>query len=132
MPVHFGDLPSWIASIGTVSAFGTVMIQIRNEQERRREDQQRDLSIQHRAQEMLISAMPGPIDARGVLRDGEGGIITNQFVSRQPWQLFNSNRCFAIDRDRGLRAGAAVFGKRFAQRASQRDPARPLPLCVDD
>jgi len=62
LTLNYGDVPSWIASIGTVAAFGVALIQINTERHRRHLAEDRDREERHRAQARLISAMPGPTE----------------------------------------------------------------------
>ena len=62
LTLNFGDVPAWIASIGTVAAFGVALIQINTERHRRHLTEDRDRDERHRAQARLISAMPGPTE----------------------------------------------------------------------
>jgi len=45
MSIRFGDLPTWIASIGTVAAFAAVVYQIEIERRRRNDDDERDREV---------------------------------------------------------------------------------------
>jgi hypothetical protein len=62
MTLNYGDVPAWIASIGTVAAFSVALIQIRTERNLRQQAENQDRKERHRAQARLISAMPGPTE----------------------------------------------------------------------
>src|SRR5437870_7068635 len=60
MAWHLGDVPTWIASVGTAGALVAALVQISTERRRRHADEERDRDERHRAHARLISAMPGP------------------------------------------------------------------------
>lgn len=62
MALNYGDVPTWIASIGTVAAFGVALFQINTERSRRHELDNMQRYERHRAHATLISAMPGPVE----------------------------------------------------------------------
>jgi hypothetical protein len=62
MALNYGDVPTWVASVGTVAAFGVALFQINTERTRRHETEQQDRYERHRAHATLISAMPGPTE----------------------------------------------------------------------
>ena len=62
MSIQYGDVPEWVASIGTVAAFAAVAVQIKLDQSRRHKQEQYDEQERHRSQATLISSMPGPVE----------------------------------------------------------------------
>jgi hypothetical protein len=62
MPVtpDFGDIPTWIASLGTVGALIVAFVQINTERRRRHESEEETRVERHFAQARLISAVMGP------------------------------------------------------------------------
>jgi len=62
MSIQYGDVPEWVASIGTVAAFAAVAVQIRLDQNRRHKQDEYDEQERYRSQATLISSMPGPIE----------------------------------------------------------------------
>lgn len=56
MLVDFGDLPTWIASIGTVGALFLALRQIQTERQRRLDQEQKERDERHRYEAQLISA----------------------------------------------------------------------------
>lgn len=60
--MHWGDVPTWVAAIGTVGAFVAAFIQIGTERRRRLAREQQDRLQARRAQARLISAVLGPIE----------------------------------------------------------------------
>ncbi len=58
--VSLGDLPTWVASVGTVGAVWVALFQIRTERRRRHEREEQDRVERHRAQARLVSAVMGP------------------------------------------------------------------------
>jgi len=62
VPLNYGDVPTWVALVGTVAAFGTALWQIRTERTRRHELESVERRKQHRAHATLISAMLGPVE----------------------------------------------------------------------
>ncbi len=61
MSVHFGDLPTWLASIGTIAAVFAALWQIRTERKRRIAQESNDRTERHQAQARLVSAWIGEI-----------------------------------------------------------------------
>jgi hypothetical protein len=60
--VQWGDLPTWVAAIGTVGAFAAAFIQIGTERHERLARQEQDRLEARRAQARLISAVLGPVE----------------------------------------------------------------------
>lgn len=60
MKLNLGDLPTWIAAVGTVGAFIAAFIQINTERRRRHENEERERREHHLAQARLIAAVIGP------------------------------------------------------------------------
>lgn len=60
--VGWGDIPTWVAAVGTVAAFTVAFVQINTERQRRHVDEEKDRAERHSAQARLISAMPGPVE----------------------------------------------------------------------
>jgi hypothetical protein len=60
--VNWGDVPTWVAAIGTVGAFVAAFIQIGTERRRRLAREQQDRLDARRAQARLVSAVLGPIE----------------------------------------------------------------------
>lgn len=61
MSIHLGDLPTWLASLGTIAAFGAALWQIGNERGRRLAQEQRDRVERHQAQARLVASWIGEI-----------------------------------------------------------------------
>jgi hypothetical protein len=53
--LDLGDVPTWIASIGTVGALGAALIQINTERARRLQDEAQKREDDHRAPAMLVA-----------------------------------------------------------------------------
>ena len=66
MTLNDGDVPAWIASIGTVAAISVALFQIRTERKLRQKAEHEDKIERHKAQARLISAMPGPTEPEEV------------------------------------------------------------------
>lgn len=62
MTLNYGDVPAWIASVGTVAAISVALFQIRTERKLRQKAERADRIERHKAQARLISAMPGPTE----------------------------------------------------------------------
>ena len=62
MSIHLGDLPTWLAALGTVGALAAALWQISNERRRRLTQELRDRSERHQAQARLIAAWIGEIE----------------------------------------------------------------------
>lgn len=64
--MHFhtdlGDVPTWVAAIGTVGALFAVIIQMASERRRRHRDEERDHRERHRSQAQLVAAIIGPTE----------------------------------------------------------------------
>jgi hypothetical protein len=75
MTINYGDLPTWLASVGTVGALGAALWQIRTERNRRHEQEARDRELARREQARRISCWPGD---EGTLRPSDmfGGSST--------------------------------------------------------
>jgi len=58
--VHFGDVPTWLAAIGTVAAFAVAFVQIRTERQSRHQKDRADLAERHVAHATLVAAIRGP------------------------------------------------------------------------
>src|SRR4051794_27038336 len=65
MTVHLGDVPTWIAAVGTVGALVAALIQINTERQRRHLLEIREAHERHQAQARLISAFLGTEETRG-------------------------------------------------------------------
>lgn len=61
--IQWGNLATWIASLGTVSAVTVALLQVYSERKVRRVQETTDRYEQHRAQARLISAWTGPSEA---------------------------------------------------------------------
>jgi hypothetical protein len=59
--LEWGDVPTWVAAVGTVAAFAVALYQITTERRYRHQAERLDREERHRAQARLISAMPGPV-----------------------------------------------------------------------
>jgi hypothetical protein len=60
--VNFGDVPSWLAAIGTIAAFGALALGMDVERRRRRRDATARTALEHQSQAILLSATVGPVD----------------------------------------------------------------------
>ena len=60
MSIHLGDLPTWLAAIGTVGALAAALWQIRNERVLRLKRERQDEQDRHREQARLVAAVMGP------------------------------------------------------------------------
>jgi hypothetical protein len=58
--LNFGDVPTWLAAIGTVGALLAALFQIRNERRHRHAVEERERQDRHLAQARLVSALLGP------------------------------------------------------------------------
>jgi hypothetical protein len=56
--LNFGDIPTWVAAVGTVGALFAALLQIRTERERRHDSERREADERHRSQARLVSAFP--------------------------------------------------------------------------
>jgi hypothetical protein len=54
MALNYGDVPTWVASVGTGAAFGAALFQINTERTRRHDAEKADRYEHHRAQATLI------------------------------------------------------------------------------
>jgi hypothetical protein len=63
--IHLGDLPTWLAGLGTVGTLGAALWQIGAERKRRHEREAQEREERHRAQARLISAVVGPEEESG-------------------------------------------------------------------
>ena len=58
--MQLGDLPAWLAAVGTIAAFVAAFVQIRTERRSRLERERREETDRRYAQARLVAAMPGP------------------------------------------------------------------------
>ncbi len=58
--IHLGDVPTWLAGVGTVGTLGAALWQISAERRHRIEQEKREYEERHRAQAKLIAAIIGP------------------------------------------------------------------------
>lgn len=58
--ISLGDVPTWVASVGTVGALIAALVQINTERNRRHANEERERYERHRSQAQLISAIMGP------------------------------------------------------------------------
>jgi hypothetical protein len=75
--IHLGDLPTWLAGLGTVGALGAALWQIGAERSRRHEREAQEREERHLAQARLIAAVLGPEEqpaAGGAWTTGRTGI----------------------------------------------------------
>ena len=63
--IHLGDLPTWLAALGTVGALGAALWQISTERKRRHEREEQQREERHLAQARLIAAVIGPEEQSG-------------------------------------------------------------------
>lgn len=61
MSIQFGDIPTWVAAIGTIGALGAALWQIGNERKRRIAQEAQDRSERHQSQARLVAAWIGEI-----------------------------------------------------------------------
>jgi hypothetical protein len=62
LALNWGDVPTWVAAIGTVGALSTALFQIRTERQYRLKAEAADRAERHQAQARLISAFVGPVE----------------------------------------------------------------------
>lgn len=62
--INVGDLPTWLAAVGTVGALGAALWQIGAERRRRHEREEQESKEQRVAQAKLIAAVVGPEEER--------------------------------------------------------------------
>jgi hypothetical protein len=65
--IHLGDLPTWLAALGTVGALAAALWQISTERKRRHEREEQAREERHLAQARLIAAVMGPEEESGGL-----------------------------------------------------------------
>src|SRR5258708_1452549 len=63
--IHLGDLPTWLAGIGTVGTLVAGLLQVAVERRRRHEREAQEREERHLAQARLISAVLGPEEQSG-------------------------------------------------------------------
>jgi hypothetical protein len=63
MLLHFGDVPTGVAAVGTVGTLVAALWQIHHERKRRIAQEAKDREERHREQARLVSAVLGPEDA---------------------------------------------------------------------
>ena len=60
--LSLGDIPTWVAAIGTVGTLGLALLQIEADRRRRHRQEDADRLERHGAQARLIAAVVGPTD----------------------------------------------------------------------
>jgi hypothetical protein len=60
MAIDFGDLPTWVAAVGTVGALGAGLWQIGNERQLRLKQEAKDRETNRREQARSVACWPGP------------------------------------------------------------------------
>jgi hypothetical protein len=60
--INFGDVPTWVAAIGTVGTLGAALLQIGSERSRRLSQEAADREERRRDQARLIAGWVGPIE----------------------------------------------------------------------
>jgi hypothetical protein len=63
--VNFGDVPTWVAAVGTVGALVAALIQINTERNRRHAEEANDRAERRLAQARLVAAFLGSEETRG-------------------------------------------------------------------
>lgn len=63
--MNFGDVPTWVAAVGTVGALVAALIQINTERNRRHAQEANDRAERRIAQARLVAAFLGPEETRG-------------------------------------------------------------------
>ncbi len=63
--MHLGDLPTWVAAIGTVGALVAALIQINTERRRRLANEASERAERRVSQARLVAAFLGPEETRG-------------------------------------------------------------------
>jgi hypothetical protein len=94
--VNLGDVPTWIASIGTVGALIAALIQINTERKRRHSDEVKDRHERRISQARLIAAFLGSEETRGRPDDGTHisprvRTLSEKEPDRTPIYLLNSS-----------------------------------------
>ena len=74
--MNYGDLPTWLASIGTVGALGAALWQIGTERKRRLEQEARNRELARREQARRVACWPGADDTPGPMDPWWGGSNT--------------------------------------------------------
>lgn len=69
MSIQFGDIPTWLASLGTVGALVAALYQISNERQRRLTQESHDRQERHQAQARLVSAWVGKSEERNNIHE---------------------------------------------------------------
>jgi hypothetical protein len=79
----YGDVPTWIASIGTVGALGAALIQINTERAKRHQEEAQKREDDHRAPAMLVAGfiIPQPLsDDDGALARTPVCLMNNAYA----------------------------------------------------
>lgn len=72
--MNFGDVPTWVAAIGTVGALVAALIQINTERNRRHAQEANDRAERRLAQARLVAAFLGSEETRGRPDPGDVGL----------------------------------------------------------
>lgn len=100
--VNFGDVPTWVAAIGTVGALIAAFIQISTERKYRHAQEDKDRAERHIAQARLVAAFLGSEETRGrpTPEDLHRKTYTGKSVSRMVahrfiWLMVRGSRCMS-------------------------------------
>jgi hypothetical protein len=89
MAIQLGDLPTWLASAGTVGTLVAALFQIRSERNRRLEQEARDRAEARRQQAFRIACWPGAADPAGPLNPWWGSSTAFHLVNGSAEPVYN-------------------------------------------
>ena len=89
--VNFGDVPTWVAAIGTVGALVAALTQINTERKRRHAEETKDRAERRLAQARLVAAFLGSEETRGRPEPGDSDRSMRRPGGRTPIYLVNGS-----------------------------------------
>jgi hypothetical protein len=89
MAIQYGDLPTWLASIGTVGALGAALWQIGTERARRLQQEERDREQAKRAQARRVACWPGEEGTPGPMDPWWGPSTPIELVNGSEEPVYN-------------------------------------------
>lgn len=89
MSLSMGDVPTWIASIGTVGALGAALAQIRSERNKRLAQEAQDRDVARRFQAHRVACWPGSRDKNGPMNPWWGTSTVIHLVNSSAEPVYN-------------------------------------------
>jgi hypothetical protein len=122
--IHLGDLPTWLAALGTVGALGAALWQIGTERTRRHEREAQEREERHRAQARLIAADVGTEER--LAEPGQLGRAGIDLINGSPEPVYRL--VVAIVAIQGAAPRSIEDWLEYEDRERERFPHAPVPM----